>query len=44
MKLFTEKDKNGLLDILFINKNTSLIMKIKKNSLNYSSHDNKNHF
>ena len=38
---YTEKDKNGLLDILFINKNTSFNYQIKKNSLKFNSNDNK---
>jgi len=36
---YEEKTKNGLLDILFINKNTSLNYEIKKNYLNYFSED-----
>ena len=34
--------KNGILDILFVNKKTSVDYEIKKNSLNYSSENNKN--
>ena len=37
---YDEKTKKGLLDILFVNKSTSLKYEIKKDSLNYSSNNN----
>ena len=39
---YDEKTKNGLLDILFINKTTSLNYEIKKNSLNFITENQKN--
>ena len=39
-----EEIKNGVLDILLLNKGTSLDYKIGKNSLIYSSNDNQNKF
>ena len=38
------ENKKGLLDILFINKSTSLNYEIKKNSLNFQSEINKNFY
>tara|TARA_B100000035_G_scaffold6168_1_gene5425 strand:- start:480 stop:1979 length:1500 start_codon:yes stop_codon:yes gene_type:complete len=37
-----ENQKEGLLDILFVNKNTSVKYKLKKNSLDFFSDDSKN--
>ncbi len=39
---YDEKDKKGLLEILFINKSTSLNYQIKKNSLNFITENQKN--
>ena len=39
-----EEIKKGILDILLLNKSTSLDYKINKNSLIYSSNDNQNNF
>ena len=39
---YDEEIKNGLLDILFINKSTSLNYKLKKNSLDFVSQNQKN--
>ena len=39
--IYDDKEKKGLLDILFINKNTELNYQIKKNSLNFSSNNSK---
>ncbi len=39
---YDDKIKRGLLDILFINKNTSLEYQIKKNSLNFVTQNQKN--
>ncbi len=39
-----KKLKEGLLDILFINKNTSINYQIRENSLNFQSDDNKNFY
>ena len=36
-----ESSKSGLLDILSLNKNTSLNYEIKKNSLSFTSNDNR---
>ena len=41
---YEDKVKSGLLDILFINKNTSLEYKINQNSLNFISGDNLNRY
>ena len=41
---YTEQIKNGFLDILLVNKSLSLDYKIKKNSLDFSTNDNKNDF
>ncbi len=41
---YSSEDKNGLLDILFINKSTSLNYQLKKNSFNFSSEKNKNNY
>jgi hypothetical protein len=41
---YDNKTKNGLLEILFVNKNTSLNYEIKKNSLNFLSKANKNSY
>jgi hypothetical protein len=44
-EIFYDKEiKKGLLDILFVNKNTSLKYKITKNSFNFSSDQNKNSY
>ncbi len=44
-EIFYDKEiKNGLLDILFVNKNTSFKYKITKNSFNFSSDQNKNFY
>lgn len=44
-EIFYDKEiKKGLLDILFVNKNTSLKYKITKNSFNFSSDQNKNFY
>ena len=39
---YDDKILNGLLDVLFINKNTSLKYEIKKNSLNFITQNQKN--
>ena len=39
---YDEETKNGLLDILFINKTTSLKYELKKNSLNFVTQNQKN--
>ena len=39
---YDEEIKNGLLDILFINRNTSLKYELKKNSLNFITQNQKN--
>ena len=36
--------KSGLLDILFINKNTSLNIRLDKKSLDFASDDNSNRY
>ena len=41
---YESDDADGILDIIFVNKNTSIDYLIKKNSLNFSSLDKKNPF
>ena len=41
-QFYDEETKNGLLDILFINKTTSLKYELKKNSLNFVTQNQKN--
>ena len=41
---YNDLEKNGLLEILFINKSTNLTYKINKNSLSYVSEDIKNNY
>ena len=41
---YDKKDKTGFLDVLFVNKNTSLEYKIGKNSLSFTSEKNKNNY
>ncbi len=41
---YEEKEKKGLLEILFVNKSTSLDYLIKKNSLDFNSKENKDEF
>jgi len=41
---YTEKEKKGLLEILFINKDTSLEYVIEENNLIFNSKDSKNNF
>ena len=41
---YDKKNKDGLVDILFVNKSTSFRYEIKKNSFNFNSEDNVNNY